>query len=155
MEILTQENRALRKRSKRVDKIDDAVRNTTAALIDLMIKNNGIGLAAPQCGIHKRIIIVSDNGAIKVFINPEVIFASEELVEMEEGCLSIPATYIKKKRPSSVTIKYRNLAGHPHLETHTGLTARIILHEIDHLDGVLMTDDEVAHETVETPVESL
>jgi peptide deformylase len=144
MEILTQENKALRKRSKRVDKIDDAVRNTSAALVDLMIKSNGIGLAAPQCGIHKRIIVISDNGAIKVFINPEVIFTSEQSVEMEEGCLSIPETFIKKTRPESVTIKYRNLAGHPHLETYNGLTARIILHEIDHLDGILMTDD---HET--------
>lgn len=155
MEILTKENKALRKRSKRIDKIDDAVRNTTAALIDLMIKNNGIGLAAPQCGIQKRIIVVSDNGAIKVFINPEVVFLSEELVEMEEGCLSIPGVYVKKTRPSSVTIKYRNLAGHPHLETHTGLTARIILHEIDHLDGVLMTDEELAQDEPQLVAETL
>lgn len=142
MEILKEGHKALRQRSKRVDKIDDATRNTVASLVDLMLKNNGVGLAAPQCGIPKRIIVVSDEGTIRVFINPEIIFKSDEMVDGDEGCLSIPETFVNKKRHESVTIKYRNLAGHPHLETHSGLCARIIQHEIDHLDGILMTDEE-------------
>jgi peptide deformylase len=142
MEILTEGHKALRVKSKRIDKIDDTVRTTCAALVDLMVKNNGLGLAAPQCGINKRIIVITDNESIKVLINPEIIFHSEETEMDEEGCLSIPETFVKKNRYSSITIKYRNLAGHPHLETHKGLTARIIQHEIDHLDGILMTDEE-------------
>ena len=141
MEILRQGHKDLKKRSKRVDKVDDAIRNLAASLVDTMLKNNGIGLAAPQCGVHKRIIVVSDEGTIRIFINPEIIFKSDAIVDGEEGCLSIPETYVNKKRHESVTIKYRNLVGHPHLETHTGLCARIIQHEIDHLDGILMTDE--------------
>ncbi len=141
MEILTEENKLLRKKSKRVAKIDDTIRNLAASLLSTMKENQGIGLAAPQCGIQKCIIVMSVNGADKVLINPEIIFKSDELEEDDEGCLSIPGKYIKKKRHKTITVKYRNLAGYSLLETHTGLTARIIQHEIDHLFGVLMVDD--------------
>lgn len=142
MEILTEGHKALKQKSKRVDKIDDVIRTHVASLTDLMIKNNGVGIAAPQCGIHKRIIVISDNERIKVFINPEILFKSDELEDGEEGCLSIPGKVTIKKRHKSITIKYRNLSGHPHLETYNGFTARIIQHEIDHLDGILMTDEQ-------------
>jgi peptide deformylase len=138
--ILTDEDKKLRRKSKKVAKIDDSIRNLSASLVETMLANNGVGLAAPQCGILKRIIVVLVNNEPKVFINPEIIFTSEEKDISEEGCLSIPQTYLKKERYSKVTIKYRNLQGHPHLETHEGLPARIIQHEIDHLNGILMTD---------------
>jgi peptide deformylase len=144
LEILTEENKLLRKKSKRVDKIDDSVRNLCASLVDTMLANNGVGLAAPQCGIHKRIIVVLINEQPKVLINPEIIFFSDDKEVAEEGCLSIPEKFIQKKRYSKITIKYRNLAGHPNLETHEGFNARVIQHEIDHLDGILMTDEELA-----------
>ena len=140
MEILTKENKLLRKKSKRVAKIDDTIRNLAASLMETMKSNNGVGLAAPQVGIHKCVIVISLDGRDKVLINPEIIFKSDELEECEEGCLSIPGEYIQKKRHKSVTVKYRNLSGHPLLETHTGLMARVIQHEIDHLSGVLMDD---------------
>jgi peptide deformylase len=142
MEILTEGHKDLKQKSKRVDKIDDVIRTQVASLTDLMIKNNGVGIAAPQCGIHKRIIVVSDNETIKAFINPEIVFKSDELEDGEEGCLSIPGKVAIKKRYKSITIKYRNLSGHPHLETYEGFTARVIQHEIDHLDGILMTDEQ-------------
>lgn len=147
LEILKEDNKLLRRKSKRVDKIDDSIRTIAASLVDTMMANNGIGLAAPQCGIQKRIIVVLMNDTPRVFVNPEIVFFSKEKESGEEGCLSIPQTYIQKNRYSEITIKYRNLAGHPHLETHTGLNARVIQHEIDHLDGILMTDEEVAQET--------
>lgn len=142
MEILTKENKLLRKKSKRVAKIDDTIRNLAASLLETMKSNNGIGLSAPQCGIHKCVIVVSIDDKEKVLINPEIIFKSDELEECEEGCLSIPGKFIQKRRHKSITVKYRNLCGHPLLETHNGLMARVLQHEIDHLSGVLMDDSE-------------
>jgi peptide deformylase len=138
--ILTDEDKILRKKSKKVAKIDDSIRNLGESLIQTMLANNGVGLAAPQCEIMKRIIVVLVNEEPKVMINPEIIFTSEEKEISEEGCLSIPQTYIEKERYSKVTVKYRNLQGHPQSETHEGLVSRIIQHEIEHLDGILMTD---------------
>lgn len=140
MEILTHPNKILKKKAKRVDKIDDKIRNIAANMVNIMQQQNGVGLAGNQVGLLKRIIIVMHNNEPKVMINPEIIFQSDEQVEIEEGCLSFPEEYHKITRPSSVTVKYRNLSGHPMLETHTDLTARIILHEIDHLDGVVFTE---------------
>lgn len=145
LQILTNDDKLLKKKSKRVDKIDDTIRTLAASLVDTMVANNGAGLAAPQCGILKRIIVVDTPSGPKVLINPEIIFFSEEKEIDDEGCLSIPEIFIKKSRYSKITIKYRNLSGHPNLETHNGLIARVIQHEIDHLDGILMTDEEVAH----------
>ena len=141
MEILTKENKLLRKKSKRVAKIDDTIHNLAASMFETLYKSqNGIALAAPQVGLHKCVIVISLDGKEKVLINPEIIFKSDELEEGEEGCLSIPGEYIQKKRHKSVTVKYRNLSGHPLLETHTGLMARVLQHEIDHLFGILMDD---------------
>ena len=140
LELLKEDDKKLRRKSKRVDKIDDKVRNVAASLIETMVANSGIGLAAPQCGIHKRIIVVLVNNEPKVMINPEIIFTSNETCSMEEGCLSFPGTYLTITRPEKVTVKYRNLSGHPMLETHEGLTARCIYHEIDHLDGIVFKE---------------
>ena len=137
--ILTDGDKRLLKKSKRVAKIDDTIRNLATNLVETMIHNQGVGLAAVQCGIHKQIIVVMVNDEPKVMVNPEIIFTSEETEVGEEGCLSIPGTFIEKERNKNVTVKYRNLKGHPHLETHEGLVARVIQHEIEHIQGVLMT----------------
>lgn len=135
--ILTDE-RILHQKSKRVSSIDDTVRNLIVSLKDTMIANNGVGLAAPQCGVFKRIIVTKD----RVLINPEIINHTETTVTDSEGCLSIPNTYTQKERYSQITVKYRNTKGHPKIETFIDLMARIIQHEIDHLDGILMTDNK-------------
>lgn len=137
--ILTDENKLLRKKSKRVASIDDSIKNLCVSLIDTMISNNGVGLAAPQCGILKQIVIALIDNEPKIFINPEIISTSNELVSGEEGCLSIPGTFIEKKRYNTVTVKYRNIKGRPCLDNYEGLSARILQHEIDHLHGILMT----------------
>lgn len=141
LEILQDGDKRLLKKSKRVAKIDDTTRELAENLVETMLSANGVGLAAPQCGILKQVIVVLVNEEPKVMINPELIFTSNEKEVAEEGCLSIPQTFIPKERYSKVTVKYRNIQGHPHLETHEGLTARVIQHEMDHLLGVLMTSD--------------
>lgn len=138
LEIKTLGDKALKRKSKRVDKIDDSIRNICASMISTMIQKNGVGLAANQVGILKRIIIILDNGNPKVLINPEIIEYSDEMCSLQEGCLSIPETFLDIERPKSVKIKYRNLKGKPCYEHYDGISARIIQHEIDHLDGITM-----------------
>lgn len=140
LEILKEDNKILKKKAKRVDKIDDTLRNLAASMVETMKAANGIGLAGNQVGVLKRIIVVLVNEEPKVMVNPEVVFLSEETCKMEEGCLSFPEKFLELERPAKVTVKYRNLSGHPMLETHEGLTARIILHEIDHLSGIVFTE---------------
>lgn len=141
LDIIRDGDKRLLKKSKRIAKIDSSVRELADNLVETMKSANGVGLAAPQCGVLKQIIIVLVNEEPKVMINPEIIFTSDEKEIGEEGCLSIPQTFLQKERYSKVTVKYRNIQGHPHLETHEGLVARIIQHEIDHLFGILMTQD--------------
>jgi peptide deformylase len=131
-------DKVLKKKSKRVDKIDDSIRNICALMITTMISKNAVGLAANQVGILKRIIIVSDQDSPKVMINPEIIEFSNETCNFEEGCLSIPNELIEIERSKIIKVKYRNLKGNPCYEKYDGLTARIIQHEVDHLDGITM-----------------
>lgn len=140
LEIRTEGEKILHKKAKRVDKIDDKIRNIASNMVDVMFKNSGVGLSGNQVGILKRIIIVLINNEPKVMINPEIIFNSVEKTEEIEGCLSFPNQFHNIERFNSVTVKYRNLSGHPMLETHKGLSARIIQHEIDHLDGIVFTE---------------
>lgn len=138
--IITSEDRILRQKAKRVAKVDDSIRNLCIAMITCCKENNGIGLAAPQVGISKQIIIVFIDNHPTVMINPEIVDHSLELCTMNEGCLSIPNEYYDLQRPKIIKVKYRDTKGKPHIETHDGMNARVILHEIDHLWGRLMTD---------------
>jgi len=140
LEILKDDHKLLRKKAKRVDKIDDTIRNLAANMVEAMIAANGIGISGNQVGVLKRIIVVLVNEQPKVMVNPEITFQSQETCKMEEGCLSFPGIFLEIERPSTVKVKYRNLSGHPVLETYEGLTARCILHEIDHLNGVVFTE---------------
>jgi peptide deformylase len=140
LELLKEDDKNLLKKSKRVDKIDDKIRNIAANMVNVMLANNGVGLAAPQVGILKRMIVVLVNEEPKVLVNPEIVFASDNTCKMEEGCLSFPGQYYEIERPEKVTVKYRSLSGHPILETHEGLVARCLLHEIDHLDGIVFLE---------------
>ena len=137
LDILQDGDKRLLKKSKRVAKIDDSIRELAKNLIETMAANSGVGLAAPQCGILKQVIIVLVNGESKVLINPEIIFESEEKVTEEEGCLSFSGQFYDIPRAKEVTVKYKNLSGHPIRESHTGLVARILQHEIDHLHGIV------------------
>ena len=140
MELIPEDDILLRRKSKRIAKIDDTIRNVAASMIDTMLKSQGVGLAAPQVGISKQIIVVLVNEEPRVMINPEILEISKEYCMMNEGCLSFPGKYLDIERPEKVTIKYRCLSGKPMVEWYEGLEARCILHEIDHLQGVVFLD---------------
>jgi peptide deformylase len=137
LEILQDGDKRLLKKSKRVAKIDDSIRELAENLVDTLKSSGGIGISAPQVGVLKQVIVVLVNEEPKVMINPEIIFESEEKVTAEEGCLSFTGQFYPISRAKEVTVKYRTIEGYPMLETHTDLVARCLLHEIDHLNGVV------------------
>lgn len=140
MQILTEDHKLLRRKAKRIDRVDDTTRNIAISMINTMNECGGLGLSGNQVGIMKRIIVVSVDGEPKVMINPEIVFMTEETCTETEGCLSFPGQFYEIDRPVGVTVKYRSMSGRPMLEKYTGLTARCIMHEIDHLDGIVFTE---------------
>jgi len=134
----------LRERSEPVAEIDPDTGDIVAALKDTVDDAEGLGLAAPQIGVTKRVIVVvelADEGERKhhVVINPEIVSACGEDIS-EEGCLSIPGIFAKVKRPQSVALKGLDPSGRNINIEASGLMARAFAHEIDHLDGILFTD---------------
>lgn len=134
----------LREVTKPVEEIDQATKDLVSDLIDTLKKANGLGLAAPQVGVSKRVFVVDLStveldASMVVFINPEILEATG-LIEMEEGCLSFPDIYQKIVRPSDVIVRATDLDGNRFEMTATGMAARAILHEYDHLDGKLFID---------------
>jgi peptide deformylase len=114
------------------------VQDLAEALFDTMTKNNGIGLAAPQCGIPRQIFVMSTDGQQRVVINPQILTVSKNLCIMTEGCLSFPNEYLDISRPETITVEYYNSDIQLITETLTGLSARCFLHEFDHLKGITM-----------------
>lgn len=111
-----------------------------AQMIEAMIDDNGIGLAAPQVGVHDRMIVVTMNNQPAVYVNPEIISRSAALFDFEEGCLSVPGVFGLVERHKKVKVRARTLEGLPVQLSLKQLNAVIFQHEIDHLDGVLFTD---------------
>ena len=135
----------LRTTANRIVKVDDSIRELAKDMLITMYSAKGIGLAAPQVGVQKRILVIDLNfedpdAPPNVFINPEIISSSASLDTYEEGCLSIPGVYLNVLRPSSIKLSYRDELGRPKKMNAEGLMARCIQHEIDHLNGVLFVD---------------
>jgi len=135
----------LRTPANRIVKVDDSIRKLAKDMLITMYSAKGIGLAAPQVGVQKRILVIDLNfedpdAPPNVFINPEIISSSASLDTYEEGCLSIPGVYLNVLRPSSIKLSYRDEMGRPKKMNAEGLMARCIQHEIDHLNGVLFVD---------------
>ena len=135
----------LRTPANRIVKVDDSIRKFAKDMLITMYSAKGIGLAAPQVGVQKRILVIDLNfedpqSPPNVFINPEIISSSESLDTYEEGCLSIPGVYLNVVRPSSIKLSYRDEMGRPKKMNAEGLMARCIQHEIDHLNGILFID---------------
>ena len=126
--------------------ITEDVKDLVRDMKETMLSLNGIGLAAPQVGVNLRVIVIQLMsagklvGPVEEMINPVITQTSEDLVSYEEGCLSIPGEYIKLDRPRSIDVKFQTLSGKYKKWHLRGLEARIVLHEVDHLDGVLMSD---------------
>jgi len=109
-------------------------------MIVFMKKNNGIGLAAPQIGVSKRLFVMEIDGTQRACFNPEIVDHSDDLTEYPEGCLSFPGEECKIKRPSAVSVRYQTVTGDWVQESLSGLTARCFQHELDHLNGITMHD---------------
>lgn len=141
LEIIKVPNPALNESAEEIDTIDKAAAELAGEMINLMIKEKGIGLAAPQVNLNKRLFVVNLQGDTpRIFINPQIIETSLEEAEMEEGCLSIPGIYTDIKRPAAVRIQAWNERGRPFTLEADGILARVIQHEFDHLQGVLFID---------------
>ncbi|MBF2067298.1 MAG: peptide deformylase [Calothrix sp. C42_A2020_038] len=138
-------DRALRQPAKRITKIDEEVRKLARQMLQTMYSSDGIGLAAPQVGVNKQLIVIDleidkPNIPPLVLINPTIKQTSQEICLAQEGCLSIPNVYMDVKRPEKVEIAYKDEYGRPKTLKADGLLARCILHEMDHLNGVVFVD---------------
>lgn len=139
----------LLQKAKKVTTFDSSVRKLANDMLETMYDENGVGLAAPQVGVSKRIMVIDVSGEDDpnepiVFINPQIIEKEGSLVGLE-GCLSFPGVFFEVRRANRITVKYQNLAGKDvKLQAEGDLLCRAIQHEIDHLDGELFINKAVS-----------
>ncbi|CAL8975955.1 peptide deformylase [Rhodoplanes serenus] len=144
-DILLLPDKRLRLVSEPVTTVDDEIRTLVADMFETMYDAPGIGLAAIQVGVAKRVVTMDisrkdEEKRPRVFINPEIVWSSDETNVYEEGCLSIPEVHEDVERPERVRVRWTDLDGQAHEEMADGLFATCIQHEIDHLNGVLFID---------------
>ncbi len=144
LRIIKYGNPILRMRAKKVEKIDPWIEKLVDDMILTMQVDGGIGLAAPQVAESIALLVVDhslifEDGKPTAYINPVILSAEGESV-MEEGCLSIPEIRAEVKRPEKIVLRYQTLDGASHEDQFDGLLARVLQHEIDHLNGVLFID---------------
>jgi peptide deformylase len=135
---------ALRLRANEVDEVDDSVSSLVERMTTLMQEARGVGLAAPQVGVLRRVLVyqTSDDDPVVALINPRLTGSSEERETLDEGCLSLGAAsvVVPVERPAAVTVEATTPGGEEVTVEAEGLEARVIQHELDHLDGVLIID---------------
>ena len=144
-QILTEPNKILREKSLPVDKVNDEIQQLMDDMLETMYAAPGIGLAAIQVGIPKRVIVLDiaqKDGPRNpmFFINPEIIEKSKNNLTYEEGCLSVPGQFAEIDRPDKCYVKYLDYHGQPKEIKAEGMLATCIQHEIDHLEGILFID---------------
>lgn len=137
--IRTDGDEVLRKVSREVDVINDKIIELLKDMAQTMYKAEGVGLAAPQIGILKRVVVIDVGDGLLELINPKIVEESGEQIEIE-GCLSIPGVLGEIKRPAKVTVEALNSKGEKIIIEGEELLARALCHEIDHLNGVLFKD---------------
>jgi peptide deformylase len=138
--IVVEGDEVLRKRSREVSQVDDRIRMILDDMLETMRDYDGVGIAAPQVGILKRIFIVeAEEGDVLEAVNPEIL-SMEGLVAGEEGCLSVPGYFGTVERPEKVRLRAQDRNGEFFEIEAEGLKAVAICHEYDHLEGVLFTD---------------
>jgi peptide deformylase len=132
----------LKSRATPVDRFDDSLRNQAERMTGIMRDAFGMGLAAPQLGISQRLLVytVGADAPVITLANPEIVWSSDDTEGVVEGCLSIPGVTIEIDRPVYIRVEARDEEGEPRLIEASGLEARVIQHEIDHLNGVLILD---------------
>lgn len=137
---------ALRKIADPITAFDEGLRRTVQAMLVLMFESKGVGLAAPQVGLKLRILVLNLEGdpeqpdLNRVMINPRITDRGGEKTLYEEGCLSFPAIYGEVERPDQCTVEFCDADGATCTETFTGFESRIVQHEFDHLEGILLVD---------------
>jgi peptide deformylase len=144
-EIIILPDKRLRLKSEPIKRIDATIRKLVNDLFETMYEAPGIGLAAIQVGVPRRVVTMDlskkeDDHKPQTFINPEVIWKSTETSKYEEGCLSIPEFYEEVERPAQVKVKYLDIDGNAQEIEASGLLATCLQHEIDHINGVLFID---------------
>jgi len=132
-------SQVLREKAAAITEIDDEIRGLVRRMTESLYYHQGLGLAANQVGVARRLFLVDDGQGLKVFINP-VIRESAGEVSGEEGCLSFPEVFVDIPRSESLLVEYLDEKGEPRSLEAAGLLARIIQHEYDHLEGVLISD---------------
>ena len=136
----------LAKKLELVAEVNDSIRQILTDMAQIMYEENGVGLAANQIGIDKRLLVIdmvdgpNNSNNPRYYVNPEVIWSSEDKDWFDEPCLSLPGTAIPVKRPTEVKVSYLDFNGHPQTDHCTEYYARVIQHEIDHLNGKLAID---------------
>ena len=132
----------LKSRAASVDRFDEALRDQVGRMAGLMNDALGIGLAAPQIGISQQLLVyrVGPDGPLVALVNPEIEWTSDEAESAEEGCLSIPGILVDVERPVFVRVRAQDESGGERVVEASGLEARVIQHEVDHLNGVLILD---------------
>ena len=143
--ILTEPDPFLRQKSEPVEKVDDSIRKIMDDMLETMYNAPGIGLAAIQIGVPKRIIVLDiskdpEKKEPMYFVNPEKIYTSKDQATYEEGCLSVPGQFAAIDRPDKCHIKYLDYNGDSKEIKAEGLLATCIQHEMDHLEGILFID---------------
>jgi peptide deformylase len=132
----------LRTSARPVDRFDDALRDQVQRMGELMTDALGVGLAATQLGVLNRVLVyrVHQQAPFAALVNPQVEWSGDDEEIMEEGCLSLPAVHVDVERPVHIRVQARDEHGEPITIEASGLEARVIQHEVDHLDGVLVLD---------------
>lgn len=143
-EIRENGDEILRKKSKEVSEVNDKIRELLEDMLETMHKYNGVGLAAPQVGLLKRVIVIDlyDGNKPLKLVNP-VILKTKGKQEVEEGCLSFPNQYAKMIRPEEVVVEALNENGEKVKIKAKGLLAQALCHEVDHLEGILFVDNMI------------
>jgi peptide deformylase len=140
LDIVTYGSEILEKKAESVKDIDDDIRKLCKGMLETLA-GRGVGLAGPQVASPLRIFVTDVEGdKPRIFINPEIVLTSQELVTIEEGCLSLPRLYLDVIRPESIRVQAWNEKGRPFTVETDGFLARVIQHENDHLDGILFVD---------------
>jgi peptide deformylase len=132
----------LRTRAREVERFDEELRQEVLRMGSLMADAQGIGLAAPQVGVSHRLLVyrVEPDSPVVALVNPEIEWSSADVEAVEEGCLSLPGVSVEVERPIHVRVRARDERGDDTIVEASGLEARVIQHELDHLDGVLILD---------------
>ncbi|HVU19419.1 MAG TPA: peptide deformylase [Rhizomicrobium sp.] len=143
--ILTAPDPRLKAVSKNVEKVDDEIRKLIDDMTDSMYEADGIGLAAVQIGVPKRVIVIDldqreGKKNPRAYINPKILWASEEMASFEEGCLSVPEIWDDVERPARIKAEYLDRDGNSQVLEADGMLATCLQHEMDHLEGILFID---------------